>query len=549
MLFKQIMNGESKTLEFKETLPKGNQIAKTAVAFSNYAGGKIVIGITDKREIIGIDSNCDIFKIKESLESQLIDSCSPLINFDIYTENINDKLLIVIEIFPGKMKPYYLKKYGRENGVFLRIGSSNRKANNDNILELERQRANISYDEEIDYNLDFKNLNLDPLKLKFSEVGKELSFEKMINLGLIIQDGTQIRCTKGLGIILGKYENCEIKCARFKGIDMTYFIDKKEFNSDIFNNIKDIESFLKNHLNLRSEFEGFQRRDILEIPPLALREAIVNAVVHRDYSNLGRDIKIAIYDHVVEIVSPGCLPNTLTIEEIYFGRSEIRNKVLARIFKELDYIEKWGSGLKRINTLCTESGIEAPTVKETGDSVSIIFKRTDKKTTGKAPDNHRITTGKVPDNHRITTGKVSLSEIEKSVFDLIHDKITRKEIQNSLNISEGRVREILRTLQEKNFIEKLGSGRNTYYLNKNMDKISTGKAPDNHRITTGKVSLSEIEKSVFDLIHDKITRKEIQNSLNISEGRVREILRTLQEKNFIEKLGSGRNTYYLKIIG
>lgn len=121
---------------------------------------------------------------------------------------------------------------------------------------------------------------------------------------------------------------------------MDIFLDKKELTGNIFEKIENIQMFLENHLNLSSEFERFQRKDILEIPTLVLREGIINAIVHRDYSNQGRNIKIGIYDDVVEIVSTGGLPSTLTIEQIYFGRSEIRNRVLARIFKEFNFIEK-----------------------------------------------------------------------------------------------------------------------------------------------------------------------------------------------------------------
>ncbi|MGL4568778.1 MAG: ATP-binding protein, partial [Fusobacteriaceae bacterium] len=338
---------------------------------------------------------------------------------------------------------------------------SNRKADYENILELERQRANISYDEEIDYELNYENLKLNFLKERFLKIGKELTHDKLLNMKLIKNDGKEVRCSKGLGIILGKYENCEIKCARFKGKDMTYFVDKKEFNGNIFENIEGVEAFLRNHLNLRSEFIGFQRKDILEIPPLALREAIINAIVHRDYSNQGRDIKVAIYDHVVEIVSPGCLPNTLTIEEIYSGRSEIRNKVLARVFKELDYIEKWGSGLKRINELCKKIGVDEPKVRETGDFVSVTFDRI------KSGNNLPDTTGLLPD----TTELKNLSEIEKNILRLLDEKlkIKRADAENLFDVSERRIRQVLNELQEKNLIEKIGKGPSTYYIRKNRN--------------------------------------------------------------------------------
>lgn len=120
-------------------------------------------------------------------------------------------------------------------------------------------------------------------------------------------------------------------------------------------------------MNLKAEILGLQRTETFELPIAAIREALINALVHRDYSNFGRDIKVGIYDDAVNIVSPGGLPNGITLEEALTGRSEIRNRVLARVFKELGYIEQWGSGIARIQELCEQAGSQTPVFKETGD--------------------------------------------------------------------------------------------------------------------------------------------------------------------------------------
>ena len=466
MDIKEILKkGESKTLEFKERIPKSKQISKTAIAFANGAGGKILIGINDDREIVGIDETQDIFKIYDDINTMIYDSCYPNIYTEIYTENRENKTIIVVEVFPGNLKPYYLKSEGKENGVYIRIGAINRKASYENILELERQRRNISFDEEIDLNLTFENFDFSFLEEKFKENNKEFSVEKLLNLGLLKKEGNELKVTRGAAILSGFYENTTINCARFKGNTKDIFLDKKEFSGNIFEKIENIQLFLKNHLKISSEFENFQRKDRLEIPMLALREGIVNAIVHRDYSNMGRDIKIGVYDDIVEIISPGGLPSTLTIEQVYTGRSEIRNKIIARIFKELNYIEKWGSGVNRMINLCVNAGLKAPQLRETGDSIELIFYRDLSNqvlpdAAGYLPD----AAGYLPDAAGLPVVNLDLSETEKEVFELINEKTTRKEIELKLNLPERTTRDILKKLQDKKLIEKVGKGPATCYI-------------------------------------------------------------------------------------
>ena len=152
-----IEKGESKTAEFKETLPGGDTIAKTVIAFSNTAGGKIIIGVDDKRQIVGIPDS-KLFELQDKIVSIIYDRCYPNILPEIYTITVDNKILLVIEVFRSSLIPYYLKNKGKNNGTYVRIGATNRLANRENILELERQRNYISYDEEINYDVGFEGL-------------------------------------------------------------------------------------------------------------------------------------------------------------------------------------------------------------------------------------------------------------------------------------------------------------------------------------------------------------------------------------------------------
>ncbi len=145
-------------------------------------------------------------------------------------------------------------------------------------------------------------------------------------------------------------------------------MDRKEYDEDIFNQIHNATNFIVGHLNVAGYFvEGeLQRRDELEIPYTIVREAVINAILHRDYGITGADIKVAVYNSYIDIISPGGLSGTITIDEIYKGRSEIRNKVLAKVLLKARLIEQWGSGIPRIREACARKGYRLPEIFEDG---------------------------------------------------------------------------------------------------------------------------------------------------------------------------------------
>ena len=444
----EIAKGESKTLEFKETLPQNSSIAKTIVAFSNRSGGKLIIGVDDNKNIIGIDDK-SIFELKDKIASIIYDTCYPNILPEIYTITTHDKLLLVIEVFRGNLIPYYIKKEGKNGGVFLRIGATNRKASLENIIDLERQRNNISYDEEINYGVDFQSLDLTPIYKQFEEQNKSIDINKLKNLKLIKEEHSKLYATNALLIALGYYEHCTMKCARFKGTTMEIFIDKKEYGTDIFSQLSNSVSFIQNHINQRGEIKGLYRIDTYEIPTEALREALINALIHRDYTNHGRDIKVGIYDDIVNIVSPGGLPYNITLHDIYNGRSETRNKVLANLFKELELIEKWGTGINRIKKLCIDKGLQEPLFSEKNDFIDIEFIR--------EIENQKDTQETAQETAQETTK-------DKIIFLLKNNpKITKEDIMKKLNKADGTIKQHLANLKKEGILKRIGSTRSGYW--------------------------------------------------------------------------------------
>ena len=232
---------------------------------------------------------------------------------------------------------------------------------------------------------------------------------------------------------------------------------------------------MQNHINLRGEIKGLVRTDTYEIPQVALREALINALIHRDYINGGRDIKVGIYDDIVNIVSPGSFPNTITAEDIMSGRSEARNKVVANVFKELGLIEQWGSGINRIKMACKESGLKEPKIEEKNDFVDVEFYRpfpTDYEQKRTITDEKVLeSTGKLSETtdydrlRPITTDYDGLEIEEKKIllYLLDNDKATRKEAVELLGHGETKIKEIFNSLLEKELIRREGQGRSTNY--------------------------------------------------------------------------------------
>ena len=453
-LLNAIQSGEGKNVEFKEELPGSQAIAKTVIAFSNTAGGKLIIGVNDQGNVTGLKSDVDIFELQDQVASVIYDNCYPNILPDIYTTTIDNKVLLVIEVYRGNLLPYYLKKYGKSEGTYIRIGATNRKASYENILELERQRMNLGYDQEANREVALDSLDISSLEGRFAQAGKVLDQSIMKNLKLIIEDNNTIFPSNGLLILLGKFEHVRMKCSRFKGSTMDVFLDRKEYDSDVFAQLENAENFIKNHIKLSSEIKGLQREDQYEIPLEAIRESLVNAVVHRDYSNYGRDIKIGIYDDIVNIVSPGGFPSTITQEDILEGRSEIRNKVIARVFKELNYIEQWGSGIRRIKSSCKDRGLKEPQIIEKGDFVDVSLYREE------------------IDAEELINDIPALSHQEEKVIEYLkknENRITTKEAEKLLAVAERRARKILKDMVSKGILERVGRTTNTHY--KMKDKM------------------------------------------------------------------------------
>lgn len=376
-LKEEIQKGESRILEYKLELPQDNQKwIKTIIAFANGAGGKFVIGVNNKRQIKGVPAATDIFELKDAIADTIGQLCEPQIMFDVFQESVDDKTLIIIQVFPGNSTPYYLKALGKESGTFVRLGATTRNADLTTLDELELRKKRKSYDELPDLDLEVTDSDINYLCDDFSKrTGKKITKETLLNLHLFSKKGGKFIATNAYAIFLGKHDYLSrIQCARFKGTDRVNFIDKKDFSGPLLDQVENAYKFVLEHIYLEVTIDGLYRKEQYELPEKAIRELILNAVIHRNYM-MNASIQVAVYDDRLEVSSPGSLYGTLTLAEALEGRSSIRNKVIAEVCDKLDVVEGWGTGLKRIIASCKEMGIAPPEFLEIGDLFRINFYR------------------------------------------------------------------------------------------------------------------------------------------------------------------------------
>lgn len=433
---------ESKTLEFKETMPTPQAIAKTACAFSNAGGGTILIGVEDKNKtIIGIDEQ-EIHILEEKIASIVYTIVEPTPSNHITIQNVDGKLLLKIDVFPGSLKPYHLKSKGELEGTYIRVGSTNRKADIETIEELRRQRMNISFDETsvIDASLeDIHTKNIEFYLKKREEVRDIPKLEPdtkfLKNIKAIQQQNGSIYPTAA-GILLFSNEpekyipGATIKCARFKGIEMDEFLDQKIIKGSLFSQIEETIAFFKKNVKRGAKIEGVYRKEEYEYPETAIREAVVNAICHRDYSRKGADIKFAIFDDRIEITSPGGLLPQISLSDLGTGVSELRNKIIGRIFNEMGLIEGWGTGIRRIRKQIEEKGLVPPEFRESnGFFKAIIY-------------------------NEPLQEPFELDKDEKEIIAYIqkHGKAGTKDLEKVLGKSKATIKRKIRTLTENGYL-------------------------------------------------------------------------------------------------
>lgn len=413
---------ETNNLEYKVDIT--NSFLKTITAFANYGDGKIIFGINDDGNIIGLDNLVDKAL---SIENKINDNIRPIPDYSINIDK--EKKIIILNINKGLHKPYYYKNkaYKRADSATIEIDriELNRlilESGNKNYEELSSDNQNLQFDyleKALKENLNISSLNLDILKT-LSLYSDKTGFNKIAE---ILSDKNNIKI---------------IDIVKF-GETIDIFLDRKTMdNISLIKAFNDTLDFFRDNYTYEI-IKGSSRKRIEKIPEKAFREALANAVIHRTW-DINAYINISMYDDRIEITSPGSLPTGISKEEYLQGQiSILRNPILAGVFFRLKYIEQFGTGIKRIN-LAYENSLIKPEYNIYKNTITVVLPVYN--------DSLNI-----------------LNEDEKIIYNILSKNlsISRAEIENLSGFSKGKTIRLLNNLIDENIIEKIGKSVETKY--------------------------------------------------------------------------------------
>ena len=492
MTIEEILAGESKNVEFKESLPaKSSKYMKTIIAFANGQGGKLVIGVEDEtRRIVGVDKN-DAFNIMDSVANAISDSCKPAIIPDIYMQTIDGATIIIVDIEPGRQRPYYLAAEGLPYGVYVRVAGTTRAADEYMVKELLFEGNNRFFDKTICLGLQVSEADIENLCRRMKEVAlcncsskeeqalvKDVSAKQLLSWGVLVEQEGKMLPTNAYAILTGSaILHCTFQCAVFKDNERVIFVDRREFTGPVQDIIENAYHFVLRNIHLGAVIEGLYRQDVYEIPPAAIRELIINAAVHRSYLDNG-NIQVAIFDNRLEITSPGKLPIGQTIQKMREGYSKVRNEALAMAFSYMHLIERWGTGMLRVAKMIKDAGLEK--LEILGGETELrfnIYRNLDAGQTqeiAKQPgqtvgQTQEITkelgqtvgqNGEIGEKTGQTAGQIKVVEEKRLLDILLNDpRVSVREVAQQLGLSKSAVSRLMRKLKDKNIIERQGSDR------------------------------------------------------------------------------------------
>ena len=435
------MQYESERIEYRSQMI--DDIYKEVIAFANTDGGVIYIGIDDKGNLVGID---DVDETYTRLTNGIRDAIAPDVTMFVRYV-LQENKVIQIEVGEGSYKPYYLKSKGmKPTGVYVRQGTSSVQASPDQIRRMIKDSDGDVFEEMRTVS---QELSFDEAERTFKRYKVDFSEEKYIALGLRNIHDDQYT---NLAMILSDQCQHTTKIAVFGDESNTTFKDAKEFGGSIFKQLEDSYAYLSLCNRTAATFKGLERVELPDYPEEALREALLNALIHRDYSYSG-SIIINVNDSCIEFISIGGLLPGLSADDIRSGISQPRNRKLAEIFHRLRLIESYGTGIRKIYALYKDH-IAQPRIEVTPNTFKLVLPNMN--ANAEIAEAAPATSEKT---HVVMTPQM------KTVVDYLSEygEMSDEDLQELLNIKKTRAYLLARQMNEDGLIDIIGRGAGKKY--------------------------------------------------------------------------------------
>ena len=430
------MQYESERIEYKSQMI--DDIYKEVIAFANTDGGVIYIGIDDKGNLTGIDNVDETYT---RLTNGIRDAIAPDVTMFVRYV-LQDNKVIQIEVGEGSYKPYYLKSKGmKPNGIYVRQGASSVQASPAQIRKMIKDSDGDVFEK---MRAPQQELSFEEAERTFMRYKVDFSEEKYIVLGLRNIHDDQYT---NLAMLLSDQCQHTTKIAVFGDEENITFKDAKEFGGSIFKQLDDSYTYLTLCNRTAATFKGLERVELSDYPEDALREALLNALVHRDYSYSG-SIIINVNDSCIEFISIGGLLPGLSADDIRNGISKPRNRKLAEIFHRLRLIESYGTGIRKIYALYKDCAVQ-PRIEVTTNTFKLVLPNMN--ASGSVAESASETVEKAP---------VVITPQMKTVMDYLaeYGEMTDEDMRELLNIKKTRAYLLARQMNETGLIEIIGRG-------------------------------------------------------------------------------------------
>lgn len=425
------MSYETEDIEFKVRYT--DEIYKEIIAFANTDGGVLYIGVDNDGNAIGLEDVDDEYtRITNGIRDAIMPDVTMFVRF-----TIQENRVVRITVSEGSNKPYYLRSKGlKPSGVYVRQGTSSAPASYENIRQMIKESDGDAFE---DMRSLEQELTFESAKTAFARYGVEFGEEKYRALGIANNN-----IYTNLGLLLSDQCAHTTKIAVFGDAERTVFRDSREFGGSVFKQFEDSVNYLALCNRTSSVIKGVVRTDTKDYPEEAIREALLNALVHRDYGFSG-SIIINVNDDRMEFISIGGLLPGLTTDDIRLGISQPRNKKLAEVFHRLRLIESYGTGIRRIFKLYENCSVQ-PEIEVSSNAFKIVL------------PNMNETAAEQQESHITAQMSQILSYIEEN------GRITEDEIGKLLSIKKTRIYTLTKQMRELGLIMTAGRGEDKFFV-------------------------------------------------------------------------------------